>query len=82
MMVPFRGGSSPLTRGKQGFIVGGIGGDGLIPAHAGKTPHDPAHQSASTAHPCSRGENGGDVSDAAGCGGSSPHTRGKRRVIH
>ena len=50
-------GSSPLTRGK----LLGLGADsdkvGLIPAHARKTSHNPAHRSASTAHPRSRREN-------------------------
>ena len=31
-------GSSPLTRGKLGHALGSLGVDGLIPAHAGKTP--------------------------------------------
>ena len=47
----------PLTRGKPQFGHDRRGMGRLIPAHAGKTPHDPAHQSASTAHPRSRGEN-------------------------
>ena len=36
--VAEREGSSPLTRGKQVAAVGGHGDEGLIPAHAGKTP--------------------------------------------
>ena len=31
-------GSSPLTRGKRGRRAASAGGEGLIPAHAGKTP--------------------------------------------
>ena len=71
-------GSSPLTRGKQ------IGGDAdqvvgrLIPAHAGKTLHDPAHRSASTAHPRSRGENTNHPDEVLNALGSSPLTRGKQ----
>ena len=53
---------------------------GLIPAHAGKTSKDSSTESVQWAHPRSRGENG--VSHEIGCGvaGSSPLTRGKRRL--
>ena len=81
MMVPFRGGSSPLTRGKQGFIVGGIGGDGLIPAHAGKTVLSPSAHMRMWVHPRSRGENGVSSIDAGSSWGSSPLTRGKHRRV-
>ena len=50
-------GSSPLTRGKFRVVRAGQVVDGLIPTHAGKTSHNPAHRSASTAHPRPRGEN-------------------------
>ena len=50
-------GSSPLTRGKPGGPLGGAGGRRLIPAHAGKTPRNPASRSPKSAHPRSRGEN-------------------------
>ena len=50
-------GSSPLTRGKPGRYGGLAGGDGLIPAHAGKTVATTMGSPASRAHPRSRGEN-------------------------
>ena len=50
-------GSSPLTRGKLRDRVGGGPGDGLIPAHAGKTAHERVRASRVRAHPRSRGEN-------------------------
>ena len=74
------GGSSPLTRGKRLERATHPGGHGLIPAHAGKTRSTPAPGTASRAHPRSRGEN---IKDAVGSvidWGSSPLTRGKRRV--
>ena len=54
---------------------------GLIPAHAGKTGSMGVDLSVRRAHPRSRGENvleeiGGDVER-----GSSPLTRGKRRLM-
>ena len=71
-------GSSPLTQGKPQVTVEGTVEEGLIPAHAGKTLHNPAHRSASTAHPRSRGENIYSVIAAVADWGSSPLTRGKR----
>ena len=70
-------GSSPLTQGKPQVTVEGTVEEGLIPAHAGKTLHNPAHRSASTAHPRSRGENIYSVIAAVADWGSSPLTRGK-----
>ena len=49
----------------------------LIPAHAGKTLHDPAHRSASKAHPRSRRENPKIVVFDNLMDGSSPLTQGK-----
>ena len=73
-------GSSPLTRGKHLRSVRHVPAPGLIPAHAGKTSKDSSTESVQWAHPRSRGENG--VSHEIGCGvaGSSPLTRGKRRL--
>ena len=71
-------GSSPLTRGKRNAGRLATSARRLIPAHAGKTSGILSRRSTQRAHPRSRGENGGDVADAAGCGGSSPLTRGKR----
>ena len=51
-------GSSPLTRGKHGDEGEEAGGEGLIPAHAGKTPAVGVWFSQAGAHPRSRGENG------------------------
>ena len=71
-------GSSPLTRGKPLRVRATGNGQGLIPAHAGKTedwrdwdPTDPAH-------PRSRGENFTTRRETSGRVGSSPLTRGKR----
>ena len=72
------GGSSPLTRGKQGRGPRGCGRSGLIPAHAGKTCRAAARNGCSEAHPRSRGENDRRKSLAPEPLGSSPLTRGKR----
>ena len=72
-------GSSPLTRGKPAATETDAGIERLIPAHAGKTPTCHPAASRYPAHPRSRGENSGDVTDAAGGRGSSPLTRGKLR---
>ena len=71
-------GSSPLTRGKLPVLRRQLPGARLIPAHAGKTLHNPAHRSASKAHPRSRGENFKDETRGVWGEGSSPLTRGKR----
>ena len=71
-------GSSPLTRGKPRIAGHRHCGRGLIPAHAGKTFLSCAPSNVPRAHPRSRGENGKDVDDEVGDGGSSPLTRGKR----
>ena len=73
------GGSSPLTRGKQIHYLQTPPCPRLIPAHAGKTLHDPAHRSASKAHPHSRGENAERGAQILGYLGSSPLMRGKLR---
>ena len=54
-------GSSPLTRGKRAKITSSPTYKGLIPAHAGKTGRCHRRGSRRTAHPRSRGENGGCV---------------------
>ena len=71
------GGSSPLTRGKQGGA--GFGGDegGLIPAHAGKTSRRTCPSRRREAHPRSRGENHATPRRGRASSGSSPLTRGK-----
>ena len=50
-------GSSPLTRGKLETPVEDKTNDGLIPAHAGKTPSLTSLRAWKGAHPRSRGEN-------------------------
>ena len=74
-------GSSPLTRGKRfGVEVAAVGG-GLIPAHAGKTPPARAAYLPGRAHPRSRGENESCAADGRQLPGSSPLTRGKRKLL-
>ena len=70
--------SSPLARGKRIHCSSQRHQPGLIPTHAGKTSHNPAHRSASTAHPRSRGENMTQAAPGDLVCGSSPFTRGKR----
>ncbi len=74
-------GSSPLTRGKLVAVDGDVAGVGLIPAHAGKTELADMYYSGQPAHPRSRGENWTTVMFAQAMSGSSPLTRGKRRLI-
>ena len=75
-----RSGSSPLTRGKR-VAFGQEGGSArLIPAHAGKTPPHSVRTGARPAHPRSRGENPSISPSASFWTGSSPLTRGKRRI--
>ena len=57
MRAPNVGGSSPLTRGKRGLLVGKLAHGGLIPAHAGKTWPGLTAPANPWAHPRSRGEN-------------------------
>ena len=70
-------GSSPLTRGKPPRVLAHTSGDGLIPAHAGKTIEAPKPDVSSEAHPRSRGENRGLGLRRRRLCGSSPLTRGK-----
>ncbi len=73
-------GSSPLTRGKCRQLLGRASIPGLIPAHAGKTTSALTCVSAPRAHPRSRGENGEQDPQCLRRAGSSPLTRGKRRL--
>ena len=74
-------GSSPLTRGKRVLAFKEPDGQGLIPAHAGKTSTRTRSPWKQGAHPRSRGENVWG-SWRVGLGfGSSPLTRGKRRHL-
>ena len=72
-------GSSPLTRGKRVRCWQEVRGEGLIPAHAGKTTARAIALSAPRAHPRSRGENSSPGKLIGLTTGSSPLTRGKRR---
>ena len=75
-----RRGSSPLTRGKRDHAADGDLVTRLIPAHAGKTSRRRRHPERSWAHPRSRGENHRAAITVWRLLGSSPLTRGKRRV--
>ena len=76
---PYRG-SSPLTRGKPQFGSHLIIRQGLIPAHAGKTSWSRRPTPTVRAHPRSRGENSSSPRTPPTWAGSSPLTRGKRRL--
>ena len=73
-------GSSPLTRGKLPRELVDVLSEGLIPAHAGKTPPRASACRRSRAHPRSRGENLVSAVQVGNAGGSSPLTRGKQAV--
>ena len=72
------GGSSPLTRGKHWTFDWYPEYEGLIPAHAGKTPAASEMRYGYRAHPRSRGENTICATVCLPRTGSSPLTRGKR----
>ena len=74
-------GSSPLTRGKPLRGLQRSGPQGLIPAHAGKTPTRARTATWRWAHPRSRGENFGPSPKALRLPGSSPLTRGKPQAV-
>ena len=76
-MISVKSGSSPLTRGKPARCWHGRVGDGLIPAHAGKTSRSRAGTPTPWAHPRSRGENVSSLTGRRRGRGSSPLTRGK-----
>ena len=71
-------GSSPLTRGKHVQRPDSVFDDGLIPAHAGKTPKSSTTSRPPSAHPRSRGENTSGRRSPTPARGSSPLTRGKQ----
>ena len=73
-------GSSPLTRGKRACPSDAATARGLIPAHAGKTARSAVPTWGAGAHPRSRGENAVTAGRTSVPTGSSPLTRGKRRV--
>ena len=71
-------GSSPLTRGQRGVLLGTLVGPGIIPTHAGKTASGAATRRHGWDHPRSRGENFRGLKKQIASEGSSPLTRGKR----
>ena len=73
-------GSSPLTRGKPQEMNQLADRGRLIPAHAGKTRTARRDACRAAAHPRSRGENGAGRCRDDDIRGSSPLTRGKRRL--
>ena len=75
-----RAGSSPLTRGKHDLRDRLSPEDRLIPAHAGKTVNTVKPTNSVPAHPRSRGENIVAPYWVGTMRGSSPLTRGKRRI--
>ena len=79
-LTEFQMGSSPLTRGKQPPPTWIHDGGGLIPAHAGQTIAMTVSRRPPPAHPRSRGENAASSWGWPRPPGSSPLTRGKRRV--
>ena len=78
LSVFLRSGSSPLTRGKLSSMDEWNSGQGLIPAHAGKTWRCGRTPAGARAHPRSRGENSSWDHNRTMFRGSSPLTRGKR----
>ena len=74
-------GSSPHARGKLNHEVGRFFYIRLIPACAGKTTRPPPTRLPPTAHPRMRGENITLPRRITAPGGSSPHARGKQRLI-
>ena len=72
----------PRSRGENfegGLAV--LGGERLIPAHAGKTTREVTEPARRRAHPRSRGENVLQCRRTSRLQGSSPLTRGKRREV-
>ena len=78
---PIHTDSSPLTRGKRIRLASTRSHFRLIPAHAGKTLEKTLAREPSGAHPRSRGENISSRSAIWFLRGSSPLTRGKRRLL-
>ena len=73
-------GSSPLTRGALTMLVWSLALARLIPAHAGSTLVHAEWRKRKPAHPRSRGEHGEWKITHSPKDGSSPLTRGARRV--
>ena len=75
------GGSSPLTRGALGSLLGHSGLRGLIPAYAGSTVSPPTASQWWRSHPRLRGEHNHIRQAVADDGGSSPLTRGAQKPM-
>ena len=75
-------GSSPRMRGKLVSPATRREGEGLIPAHAGKTRPTMRTPSIPRAHPRACGENPSQKKPPRRCRGSSPRMRGKRLAGH
>ena len=76
----WRIGSSPHTRGLLPHPELGDGVAGIIPAHAGFTAPDLQEPAPHRDHPRTRGVYAPATTCGQTCSGSSPHTRGLRRV--
>ena len=77
-VLPGRGGTSPLTRGKLRRSAGRGAPSRNIPAHAGKTQLGGGAAGADEEHPRSRGENRSLRPTRSCLRGTSPLTRGKQ----
>ena len=73
-------GSSPHTRGARKTPASIRPSPGIIPAYAGSTGPRPPARRTSTDHPRIRGEHSRRSKDVLPTSGSSPHTRGARRI--
>ena len=76
-IISRKSGSSPRMRGKPRETLLHVCGQGLIPAHAGKTSSQRSALQEPTAHPRACGENVLERMDSLEQAGSSPRMRGK-----
>ena len=74
-------GSSPHTRGAPGLLALWRGKVRIIPAYAGSTSDRPLERNRLQDHPRIRGEHNISLDGSEGETGSSPHTRGARRIM-
>ena len=77
VIISMQAGSSPRGRGKLEVPTGPGGGEGLIPARAGKTCPLRRRAGPWSAHPRAGGENGARDGASQSRPGSSPRGRGK-----
>ena len=80
LMVTWRKGSPPHTRGKANpfGLIGLVGR--ITPAYAGKSTNQTGHRMVFKDHPRIRGEKFGEVTRFKYSVGSPPHTRGKVEI--